>query len=224
MRGYDLHYRRNALARYFVPFVPSVLDSTKDRTYAGITGGFGGDRRVEYIIPLEARKKGTHSFVAEATCNGMFGVPWNGDTIQPPDVRSFIFSTPHETLTAFQPNRYFQLASADLVVPNMTAWGLLWDFTTLRELIETLPGNSTLQNKALTVANAIMNTFYNNDPESIPAARKLADEVFGENWEEHGVDIYKYGPEESQVWGIGHCHIDTAWYVPRVLIPRIRYA
>ena len=53
---------------------------------AGITGGFGGDRRVEYIIPAEARKKGTHSFVAEASCNGMFGVPWSGDIIQPPDV------------------------------------------------------------------------------------------------------------------------------------------
>jgi hypothetical protein len=56
------------------------------KTYLGITGGFGGDRRVEYIIPLDERKRGTHSFVAEATCNGMFGVPWNGDSIQPPDV------------------------------------------------------------------------------------------------------------------------------------------
>jgi alpha-mannosidase len=98
----------------------------------------------------------------------------------------------------------------------MPAWGLLWDFTTLRELIDTLPANSTLQNKALTVANAIMNIFYKNDPKSIPAARKLADAVFGENWEDHGVDIYKYRSEEAQVWGIGHCHIDTAWYLPRV--------
>ena len=95
----------------------------------------------------------------------------------------------------------------------MTAWGLLWDFTTLRELIETLPGNSTLQNKALTVSNAIMNTFYKKDPESIPAGRRLADEVFGEKWEERGVGIYEDGPKEAQVWGIGHCHIDTAWYV-----------
>ncbi|KAI0248419.1 glycoside hydrolase family 38 protein [Lactifluus subvellereus] len=181
----------------FDPGCEAMIYTTDGTPLQGITGGFGGDRRVEYIIPPEARKKGTHSFVAEATCNGMFGVPWNGDTIQPPD-----------------PNRHFQLASADLVVPNMSAWGLLWDFTTLRELIGTLPGNSTLQNKALTVANAIMNVFYKNDPESISVARKLADEVFGENWEEHGVDIYKCGPEEPQVWGIGHCHIDTAWLWP----------
>lgn len=55
----------------------------------------------------------------------MFGVPWNGDTIQPPDM-----------------NRYFSLASADLVVPNMDAWGLLWDFQTLQEIVDTLPGNT----------------------------------------------------------------------------------
>lgn len=57
------------------------------RHYVGITGGYGGDRRVEYIIPPEAVQKGFHEFVIESSCNGMFGVPWNGDTIQPPDVR-----------------------------------------------------------------------------------------------------------------------------------------
>jgi hypothetical protein len=25
--------------------------------------------------------------VIESSCNGMFGVPWNGDTVAPPDVR-----------------------------------------------------------------------------------------------------------------------------------------
>jgi alpha-mannosidase len=91
----------------------------------GITGGFGGDRRVEYIIPQEAREQGTHEFVIESSCNGMFGIPFSGDIIDPPDM-----------------NRYFSLASADLVVPNMEAWGLLWDFQTLRELVDTLPGNT----------------------------------------------------------------------------------
>jgi len=55
----------------------------------------------------------------------MFGIPWNGDTIQPPDM-----------------NRYYQLDSADLVVPNMDAWHLLWDFETLKQLTDALPGNS----------------------------------------------------------------------------------
>ena len=91
----------------------------------GITGGFSWDRRVEYIIPQEAREQGTHEFVIESSCNGMFGIPFSGDIIDPPDM-----------------NRYFSLASADLVVPNMEAWGLLWDFQTLRELVDTLPGNT----------------------------------------------------------------------------------
>ena len=63
-------------------------------------------------------------------------------------------------------NRYFSLGSADLVVPNMEAWQLLWDFQTLREIADSLPGNTSLQNKALTVANEIMNVFDVNDPVS----------------------------------------------------------
>ncbi|KAJ3503870.1 hypothetical protein NLJ89_g8237 [Agrocybe chaxingu] len=166
-------------------------------TTDGITGGYGGDRRVEYIIPKEAVESGSHEFVIESSCNGMFGVPWNGDTIQPPDM-----------------NRYFSLASADLVVPNMEAWGLLWDFQTLRELVDTLPGNTPLQNKALVTANEIMNVFSKADTASIGRCRKLAEEVFGEGWEKKGSGVYEEGPKKSNIWGIGHCHIDTAWLWP----------
>jgi len=56
-------------------------------TFSGITGGGGGDRRVEHIIPREAVERGTYEVVIESSCNGMFGVPWDGDTISPPDVR-----------------------------------------------------------------------------------------------------------------------------------------
>jgi len=58
-------------------------------TPSGITGGYGGDRRVEFIIPPEGREKGSYSFVIEQTCNGMFGVPWSGDTIDPPDMNRY---------------------------------------------------------------------------------------------------------------------------------------
>ena len=108
-------------------------------------------------------------------------------------------------------NRYFGLASADLVVPHQEAWGLLADFTTLREIADTLPGNGSLQNKAITVANEIMNVFNNKDIASIGRARKLAEEVFGEGWEKKKDKIYDEGAERTQVWGIGYCHIDTAW-------------
>lgn len=108
-------------------------------------------------------------------------------------------------------NRYFGLASADLVVPNQEAWGLLSDFNTLREIADTLPGNGSLQNKALVVANEIMNVFNNNDLASIGRARKLAEEVFGQGWEKKQEKIYDEGATKAQVWGIGYCHIDTAW-------------
>ena len=37
-------------------------------------------------------------------------------------------------------SRDFYLASAEPAIPNIEAQGLLWDFQTLRELVDTLPG------------------------------------------------------------------------------------
>ncbi|KAJ7242234.1 hypothetical protein C8J57DRAFT_1557899 [Mycena rebaudengoi] len=39
------------------------------------------------------------------------------------------------------------LNSADLVVPNQDAWRLMWDFQTLRELVDTLPENTPCQSQ-----------------------------------------------------------------------------
>ena len=68
-----------------------MIFSTDGTPLQGITGGYGGDRRVDYIIPRDAVKKGVHELVIESSCNGMFGVPWNGDTIAPPDVGNFCY-------------------------------------------------------------------------------------------------------------------------------------
>lgn len=84
----------------------------------GITGGGGGDRRVEFILTPDIVKKGFGEFIIESSCNGMFGVPWNGDTIAPPDVRYSITTHFFDAYPAFKMNKYFSLASADLVVPN----------------------------------------------------------------------------------------------------------
>ncbi|KAG8215119.1 hypothetical protein J3R82DRAFT_8570 [Butyriboletus roseoflavus] len=157
----------------------------------------GGDRRVEHIIPREAVERGTYEVVIESSCNGMFGVPWSGDIIAPPEM-----------------NRYFNLASADIVVPNQDAWHLMWDFNTLREIVDNLPGNSPLQNKALVTANSIMNAFKTGDPENIKEMRDIAENVFGKGWQVKGADVYQEGPEKAQVVGISYCHIDTAWLWP----------
>jgi alpha-mannosidase len=60
-----------------------------------------------------------------------------------------------------------------------------------------------LQNKALSVANQIVNVFNKNDPTTIGKARKLAEEVFGEGWEAKGASIYDEGSNKVNVWGIG---------------------
>lgn len=179
----------------FDPECEAMIFSTDGTPLQGITGGGGGDRRVDHIIPLAARKAGVYQIVIESSCNGMFGVA--PSVIGPPDM-----------------NRYFTLASADLVVPNEDAWRLMWDFTTLREIGNTLPDNTALQNKAIVTANAIMNAFNAGDPDSIARARKIAEDVLGEGWASKGADIYNEGPKRADIWGIGHCHIDTAWLWP----------
>ncbi|KAH9914289.1 glycoside hydrolase family 38 protein [Fomitopsis serialis] len=195
---YSASHKFDGLVRVeFDPDCEAMIFTTDGTPLQGITGGWGGDRRVEFILPSEARKARKLDFIVESSCNGMFGIPWNGDTIEHPDM-----------------NRYFRLATADLVVPNQDAWQLLWDFTTLREISETLPGNTSLQNKALVTANTIMNTFDKDDLGSIASSRKLAEAVFGEGWANKGDKIYEEGAEEATIWGIGHCHIDTAWLWP----------
>ena len=37
--------------------------------------------------------------------------------------------------------------------------------------------------------------------------------MFGEGWEAKKEKVYEEGAKEAQIVGIGHCHIDTAWYV-----------
>ncbi|KAG8743759.1 Glycoside hydrolase, 38 vacuolar alpha mannosidase [Ceratobasidium sp. 414] len=179
----------------FDPGCEAMIFTTSGVPLQGITGGYDGDRRVEFILDKTKRE---FSFVIESSCNGMFGI----SGIAPPDQ-----------------NRFFTLASADLVVPNQDAWHLFWDYTTLREIIDNLPGNSPLQNLALKTANEIMNVFDVNDPDTVAKCRRVAEKVFGSKWAEEGADIYKLrndgkGADREQVWGIGHCHIDTAWLWP----------
>lgn len=88
----------------------------------------------------------------------------------------------------------------------------MWDFFTLKQLSESLPGNTVLQNKALVVANSIMNIFDKGDADSIPAARKLAEDVLGEAWFEKADKVYEEGGIKPKIHAIGHCHIDTAWW------------
>lgn len=161
----------------------------------GITGGDGGDRRVEFILPPTGRSS-TYRFWIEVSCNGMFGNGL-GETNNPPD-----------------DHRKFFLAQADLVVPRMEAHRLLWDFTTLKHLAQQMPENSPLSNKCMEVANAIMNVFDKDDLESITAGRKLAEKVLGEGWEKE--DVYKGVTGDVTVATVGNCHSEYSRWLPEL--------
>lgn len=177
----------------FDPSCEAMIFDVHGTPLQGITGGWGGERRVEHIIPPAAVKAGIYEIVIESSCNGLFGV---GDSIEPPNN-----------------NRWFGLWTADIVVPNMEAWRLMLDYNTLRQLSDNLPGNSPTQNHALVLQNKIMNTFRNDDPSTIAQCRKIAEEILGEGWESKGADIYDKNVD-ALIYGIGYCHIDTAWLWP----------
>jgi alpha-mannosidase len=124
--------------------------------------------------------------------NGMFGCA-DGDSIQPPN-----------------PNRYFTLHTADIVIPYMPAWHLFWDYWIITDCARELGGWEEQQ--ALTIATEIVNTFRRNDRSSIDKCLKIAEKFLGKNTHTH--KIYDGGAEDVLVTGIGHCHIDTAWLWP----------
>jgi len=162
----------------------SMVYNTDGYPLHGLTGGFGQDRRVEFIIPEAQRKAGVAHYFIEATCNKLGG---QNDIHAPDD------------------NQYYRLNTADLVVPNMEAWRLMWDFNTLKGLLDALPSDTPLAMRCQYVANEIMNIFVPTDPDSIKKARKAAETILGENWESMMEDDSQ-APEKQQgtLWGIGH--------------------
>ncbi|CAG8529788.1 12341_t:CDS:10 [Funneliformis caledonium] len=151
----------------------------------GLTGGYGSDRRAEYILTRCCKGGEKFEFYLEMACNGMFG---NGsNTINPPD-----------------PNRTFCLNTAELKVPNKDAWGLFYDFQIIRDMAKEIPEDSVRSAQALYVANNIINIFQPGDDKSILEGRKVAKE-FLKN---------KNGSTQHKLTAVGHCHIDTAWLWP----------
>ena len=68
-----------------------------------------------------------------------------------------------------------------------------------------------MQNKALAIANEIMNVFHKGDPSNIRRARVLAEDIFGKGWEAKGADVYKEGIEKAQIIGCGNCHVSQIY-------------
>ncbi|CAO1631926.1 unnamed protein product [Sympodiomycopsis kandeliae] len=180
----------------FDPSCEALIFTEDGKALQGITGGFDDRRRVDFPLKGDAKTKKT-IFYAEISCNGMFGV--ESDASGDPD-----------------PDRFFVLNSADIVVKRPQAWRLLWDWDILRGCVQQMPKDSVLQNKALWTCNQIMNTFRKNDLSTIDRCRQIAQEILGKDWEESGADIYKHKDDHGPpaLFSVGHTHIDTAWLWP----------
>jgi alpha-mannosidase len=124
----------------------------------------------------------------------MFGCAPGGDSIQPPD-----------------PQKYFQLTKAEIVAVNPNARALYIDIWIIGDAAREFPQDSWEQHKALNLCTKIINTFRNGDKDSILECRKLAKEYLGPDID--SAKVYDSG-KDIQVYGIGHCHIDSCWLWP----------
>ena len=150
----------------------------------GLTGGDGKNRRVEYVIPMSERKKGTINMYLEASCNAMFGL---------------------QTFGNGQPLEKYPLLLADLVAPNMDALRLMYDFQSLDELQQCLPKDSALGMRAQWVANEIINTFDKRDTASLSRCRQVAQEILGQKWDkETEKDSERARKQQGVIWALGH--------------------
>ncbi|ANB11302.1 Ams1p [Sugiyamaella lignohabitans] len=152
--------------------------------------GLSGQERREWIIPKDWQLDGKwHQFYIETSCNEMSG------NNSPPD-----------------PNRYFRLDTADIVFPNLEARALNIDFWIIGDASREFPGDSWQKHKARDVLNRIIDVFDRNNPdESIKKGREIAREYIGS--EVDSSQVYKTA-NKAPVYGIGNCHIDTAWLWP----------
>ncbi|KAH6691636.1 glycosyl hydrolase family 38 domain-containing protein [Plectosphaerella plurivora] len=159
-----------------------------------LQGLTGGGERIEWILPKSFRDGKQHTIYIEMACNGMFGNAPGGDSIQPPD-----------------PNKRFTLSKADLVAVNPDARALYIDMWIIGDAAREFPQESWEQHKALKIANQVMDTFELGNKDSIKKCRELTAEYLGTNVDSH--KVYD-GDKDVQVYGIGHCHIDSCWLWP----------
>jgi alpha-mannosidase len=161
-----------------------------------VHGLTGGGERTEWILPKEFKDGNEHTFYIEMACNGMFGNAPGGDSIQPPN-----------------PNRYFQLHTADIKAVNLEARALYFDFWEIGDAAREFPSDSAEAHQAQQVANRIMDAFIagNGSDEAIAECRRISKEYVSKNVDSH--KIYE-SDKDAVITGIGYCHIDTCWLWP----------
>ncbi|KAI8389146.1 probable Alpha-mannosidase [Nakaseomyces glabratus] len=155
---------------------------------------FSGNERTEYQLPKN--ESGEYFFYIESGNNGMFGCG-AGSTINPPD-----------------DHRFFGLNKADIVWPDWEARALRIDFWMLGDAARELPGDSWQKHKARQVGNLVMDAFDPEDRSSVRRCRELLHKEYLDDFAD-SPKVYQNGSDVmTSVYGIGNCHIDTAWLWP----------
>ncbi|CDS14068.1 hypothetical protein LRAMOSA06239 [Lichtheimia ramosa] len=150
-----------------------------------LTGG-SDQQRHEYILTDKAKSGDKFTFYIEAACNGMFGV---GDAAMVPD-----------------PDRYFSIKTADLVVPNAPVQDLYYDLEIIRGIAYDTNPDTPRAREALWTVNQVINLFKLGDPKSIQQCKDITSEFLSiKNGSAKG---------QHQISAVGNCHIDTAWLWP----------
>lgn len=156
---------------------------------------FSGGERTEYLLPKQ--ENGEYFFYIETGNNGMFGCG-AGSTINPPDN-----------------NRYFHLDKVDIILPDWEARGLYIDFWMLSDAARELPGETWQKHRARQLANDVMTMFDPDDRKSVGKCRAyLKKEYFDKYTDDRAVYFQGDDHQLTNVYGIGNCHIDTAWLWP----------
>ncbi|KAG2205482.1 hypothetical protein INT46_007474 [Mucor plumbeus] len=158
--------------------------STDGIPLQGLTGG-SDQARHDYIITKKAKSGERFKFYIEAACNGMFGVGANDAMVA-------------------DPNRYFSLDKADLVVANKPIQKLYHDLSIVRGIAYDTDQDSSRARRALWVANEVINNFIGDDEDAIQKCLNLTHEFLSA----------KNGTGQHQITAVGNCHIDTAWLWP----------
>ncbi|KAI8642212.1 galactose mutarotase-like domain-containing protein [Parasitella parasitica] len=161
-----------------------MIWNTEGVPLQGLTGG-SDQARHDFIVTKKAASGERFKLYIEAACNGMFGVGANDAMVA-------------------DPNRYFNLERADLVVANEPIQKLYHDLSIIRGIAFDTDQESSRARKALWVANEVINNFIGDDDKAIQACIDLTREFLSA----------KNGTGQHQITAVGNCHIDTAWLWP----------
>ncbi|KAI9027605.1 glycosyl hydrolases family 38 N-terminal domain-containing protein [Phycomyces nitens] len=162
-----------------------MIWSTDGVPLQGLTGGSDQSRH-EYILTRSAKANQTFDFYLEAACNGMFGVGDQNDAMVP------------------DPNRYFRLLKADLVVPSHAIQDLYHDLSVIRGIAYDTDPESARARAGLWTLNQVINQFIADDPKTWQKCKTLTSEFLSS----------RNGKGQPIVTALGNCHIDTAWLWP----------